>query len=213
MKYDSTTNIIILGESCVGKSTLIHNYLYNNLNKKDNIPTIGVDYYKKVVYNNGKTYALNIWDTGNGLLYKNILEYYLIESKIFIIVLKNESFRFVNEVFEIINSNEKIKPKYIFIVYNKYTDICDFSFDEEQIIKHNPKNSIIYFSYINLYNNYEVNNFFNKIKLTIFDNDNDNDKNNKNNKLIPLNIKDNTIPEKTSKKKNLCGCESCCIIS
>tara|TARA_Y100000389_G_scaffold189752_1_gene213835 strand:+ start:103 stop:732 length:630 start_codon:yes stop_codon:yes gene_type:complete len=209
MKYDSTTNIIILGEHGVGKSTLIHNYLYNNVNRMDNTPTIGIDYYKKVVYNNGITYVLNIWDTGNGLLYKNILEHYLIKSEIFIIVLKNKSFRFVNEVFETINSNVKIKPKYIFIVYNKYTDICDFTFDEEIIITHNPKNSIIYFSYINLYSNYEVNNLFNKIKLTIYDNYD----NNNLNRLIPLNIKDNTIPEKTSKNKHLCGCDSCCIIS
>ena len=204
MKYDSTRNIIILGESNVGKSTLIHNYLYNNVNKMDNTPTIGIDYYKKVLYNNGKTHLLNIWDTGNGLLYKNILEHYLIKSEIFIIVLKNDSFRFVNEVFETINSNNKIDPKYIFIIYNKYTDNCNFTFNEEKIINYNPKNSIIYFSYINLYNNYEVNSFFNKIKLIIYDTQDI---------LVPLNIKDNTVPEKTYKKKNLCGCESCCIIS
>ena len=77
MKYDSTTNIIILGEHGVGKSTLIHNYLYNNVNRMDNTPTIGIDYYKKVVYNNGITYVLSIWDTGNGLLYRNILDVYL----------------------------------------------------------------------------------------------------------------------------------------
>ena len=32
MKYDSTTNIIVLGESDTGKTTLIYNYLYKNLN-------------------------------------------------------------------------------------------------------------------------------------------------------------------------------------
>ena len=39
MKYDNTTNIIVLGERCVGKSLFIHNYLYNNKNV-DNIPPI-----------------------------------------------------------------------------------------------------------------------------------------------------------------------------
>ena len=67
MKYDSTTNIIVLGESDTGKTTLIYNYLYKNLNTRDNITTIGIDYYKKVLYNNNKSYLLNIYDTGNGL--------------------------------------------------------------------------------------------------------------------------------------------------
>ena len=29
MKYDSTTNIIVLGEQCAGKTLFINNYLYN----------------------------------------------------------------------------------------------------------------------------------------------------------------------------------------
>ena len=49
MKYDNTTNIIVLGERYAGKSLFIYNYLYNT-KKVDNLaPTIGVDYYKKIL--------------------------------------------------------------------------------------------------------------------------------------------------------------------
>ena len=133
MKYDSTTNILILGESNSGKTTLIYNYLYNNLNTKENITTIGVDYYKKLLYNEDKTYLVNLYDTGNGLLYRNILNLYLRKSEIFIIVIRKQCFRFVKEVFELINTDSKINPQHIFIIYNKNVKNCDFTFNDNTL--------------------------------------------------------------------------------
>ena len=68
MKYDVKNNIIILGETNSGKTTLIYNYLYNNLDIHDNITTIGIDYYKRL-YNNDKSYLLNIYDM--------VMDYYI----------------------------------------------------------------------------------------------------------------------------------------
>ena len=228
MKYDVKNNIIILGESNSGKTTLIYNYLYDSLDTKDNITTIGIDYYKKVLYNNDKSYLLNIYDTGNGLLYRNILECYLRKSEIFIIVLRQKSFRFVKEVFELINIDNKINPQHIFIIYNKSITNCDFTFNENDIIKHNPKAAQLHFSYINLLNKFEVSMFFNNFTKYIFnntDNNNNNDNNDtnndtdnntdnnkfkkKSNKLIPLNVNNNN-KEISSKSYS---CNRCCIIS
>ena len=214
MKYDSTTNIIILGESNSGKTTLIYNYLYNSLNTKDNITTIGIDYYKKVLYNNENSYLLNIYDTGNGLLYRNILDVYLRKSEIFIIILKEDSFRFVKEVFNIINSDKKIDPKHIFIILNKNIDNYDFTYHKIEISKHNIKNSYLHFSYFDIFSKSNVDLFFNNLSKYIFYNNDNNDNIIKNSKkLIPLNIKDNTIPNKKYKKHNLSCCDHCCIIS
>jgi len=204
MKYDSTTNIIVLGESDTGKTTLIYNYLYKNLNTRDNITTIGIDYYKKVLYNNNKSYLLNIYDTGNGLLYRNILDFYLRKSKIFIIVLRTNSFRFVNEVFEMINMDNKINPCHIFIVCNKNRDAIGLTFNENEIFKHTPKDSKIHFSYINLLDKHKVETFFHNLSRYIFDNSII-----KKTSLVPLNIKDNTIPEKKKYKTNKSFCENC----
>lgn len=211
MKYDSTTNIIVLGESNTGKTTLIYNYLYENLNTKDNITTIGIDYYKKVIYDDNKSYLLNIYDTGNGLLYRNILDYYLRKSQIFIIVLNTNSFRFVKEVFEVINSDNKINPSHIFVICNKNTDNIELNYNQKDIIKHNPKDSNIHFSCINLLDKAKVHKFFNNLSKYIFNN-NIIKKSSKKTSLIPLNIKDNTIPEKKKYKINKSCCENCCNI-
>lgn len=213
MKYDVKKNIIVLGESNSGKTTLIYNYLYDKLDTKNNITTIGIDYYKKVLYNNDKSYLLNIYDTGNGLLYKNILEHYL-KSEIFIIILREKSYKFVKKVFEIINIDNKINPEHIFILYNKSIANCDFIFNEIDISNHNPKQANLHFLYINVLNKTEVECFFNNITKYIFNNDNINYINNENgskkkfNKLIPLDIDNN---KNVSSKSNICN--SCCIIS
>ena len=218
MKYDFKQNIIILGETNVGKTTLIYNYLYTNLDLHDNITTIGIDYYKKVLHDNNNSYLLNIYDTGNGLLYKNILEFYLRKSNIFIIVLKDKTYKFVKEVFEFINTDTKIKPKHIFIVYNKLIDNCDFTFNENEIIKYNTTYAKLHFSYINILSKYDVNMFFNYVSQYIYKINNNNNNSieiNKSNniykkklkKLMPLN-KDN---ESIGSKSYSCNC--CCIIS
>ena len=97
----------------------------------------------------------------------------------------------VKEVFEIINSDNKINPCHIFIICNKNTDAIELTFNEKEIFKHNPKDSKIHFSYINLLEKHKVDTFFHNLSRYIFDNSII-----KKTSLIPLNIKDNTIPEK-----------------
>lgn len=216
MKYDFKHNIIILGETNVGKTTLIYNYLYKDVDSHDNITTIGIDYYKKVIHDNNNSYLLNIYDTGNGLLYKNILEFYLRKCDIFIIVLKSKTYKFVKEVFDFISIDNKINPKHIFILYNKVINNCDFNFNTNEITKYNTKNSELHFSYVNVLNKYDVNIFFNSVTQYIYKTNNnssiENDSSNnihkkKLKKLKPLNI-DN---KKVVSKSHSCNC--CCIIS
>ena len=204
MKYDNTTNIIVLGERCVGKSLFIHNYLYNNKNVDNIPPTIGVDYYKKIFYHDNNTYLFKIWDTGNGLLYKNILDFYFKSSSIFIIIVKNKDYKFIKDVFDIIHTDDKINPSNIFILYNKNCNQDNFKFNENELLKYNIKIQNIHFMYINIYNNSEVKLVFDKIKLYVF-NEHKNNINNisKNKTLIPLNTNINT---KNKNKDSCCFC-------
>lgn len=55
--------IILLGDSGVGKSSLINRYVKNEFNEK-NTQTIGVDLFTKVTEINGERITLQIWDTG-----------------------------------------------------------------------------------------------------------------------------------------------------
>tara|TARA_B110001452_G_scaffold261641_1_gene260669 strand:+ start:541 stop:1161 length:621 start_codon:yes stop_codon:yes gene_type:complete len=205
MKYDSVTNIIILGEQCAGKTLFINNYLYSKTKTNNLAPTIGVDYYKKNINYQDNNYLIKIWDTGNGLLYKNIMEFYLKNSSIFIILTTEHNINFIKKIFNIIHINNDINPNNIFIVYNKLYDNDCFKFDEASILNYIPSIDNVYFNYINVMNNSEVINLFNKIKFLIFAEFNH--QNNKSKKhLIPLN--NNINPKKTHNEL----CNYCCTI-
>ena len=71
--------LLILGESGVGKITLILNYINPNIKikylEKYN-PTIGVDYQKKVITIDNKNIDIKIWDTAGQERFKNITNRY-----------------------------------------------------------------------------------------------------------------------------------------
>ena len=53
----------MIGDSNVGKTTLIENFQYKKINKIQR-PTIGADFMKKIVtLQNGKQVPLQVWDT------------------------------------------------------------------------------------------------------------------------------------------------------
>ncbi len=204
MKYDNTTNIIVLGERYAGKSLFIYNYLYNS-RKVDNLaPTIGVDYYKKILHYEGNTYLFKIWDTGNGLLYKSILDFYFKNSSIFIIIVKDNDTTFIKDIFDIIHTDDKINPSNVFILYNKKINEDNFKFNEVELLKYNTKVENVHFVYINIHNNNEVHYVFDKIKSYIFSEymNSINSNINRQKTLIPL----NTNINKTDKKETCCYC-------
>ena len=71
--------LLTLGESGVGKTTLILNYINLNIKikhlEKFN-PTIGVDYQKKVITIDNKNIDIKIWDTAGQERFKKITNRY-----------------------------------------------------------------------------------------------------------------------------------------
>ena len=205
MKYDNIINIIVLGDSCSGKTTLIHNYLYKTKDISRVPPTIGVDYYKYGFYGNNKNNLLKIWDSGSGLLYKNILDYYFHCSDIFLIMEDKKDSKFIKKILDIIVGDPKANPKYVIIIFNKKTDydkLNNFCFNESELKKYYKMVNILFF-YINAHNREEVGDVFNSIK-NIFMNDITKD-------LIPLNL--NIKNESKKNKGELCNIIDCCLIS
>ena len=65
--YDSMFKILLIGDSQVGKSSLMNKYA-NDTFTTNNVPTIGVDFKIKTIEIHGRRIKLQIWDTaGQGV--------------------------------------------------------------------------------------------------------------------------------------------------
>ena len=74
-KYDYLMKVILVGESGVGKSTMLNVFCDKYYN--DNyISTIGVDFKIKIIDINGKKIKLQIWDTAGQERFRSIVKNY-----------------------------------------------------------------------------------------------------------------------------------------
>ena len=62
MNYDKTCQILLIGDSLVGKTCLIQRYA-NGIFKEDYISTVGLDYYTKQEMINNLNVSVKLWDT------------------------------------------------------------------------------------------------------------------------------------------------------
>ena len=63
--------LLLIGDSNVGKTSLLLRYLDNTFSDKY-ITTIGVEFKSKDITLNNKTYKIHIWDTAGQERYKSI---------------------------------------------------------------------------------------------------------------------------------------------
>lgn len=156
MKYDYTASVILLGLQNSGKTTFLNTYS-NKL--KSDYATIGVDFHKFQLKYNYNYYQLKLWDTGNGLLYRNIIGDFLKKANIYIVINNNKKYDFINEVFEITHYNN---PQLIIFIYNKTIENDNFQYNENYI-KNKNTNILIEFFYIDVTKKNQVNQVFNFI--------------------------------------------------
>lgn len=127
-------NILFLGDSFVGKTSIINTFVSNIFDKYPEI-TIGVSLYTKNIENNKQKYKIRIWDTNGNKNYKNLfIPYYKIAEAVVIVYdlaniesLKNAE----NLIDNVKNINNKCQ---IFVVGNKY--------DISNITKNDIKNKV-----------------------------------------------------------------------
>ena len=62
MNYDKTCQILIIGDSSVGKTCLIQRYA-NGIFKEDYTTTVGLDFHTKQEMINNLTVSIKLWDT------------------------------------------------------------------------------------------------------------------------------------------------------
>jgi len=73
--YDYLVKLIIIGDSGVGKSSILYRFVDNDYNDSY-ISTIGVDFKIKTLEINGKIFKLQIWDTAGQERFRSILSSY-----------------------------------------------------------------------------------------------------------------------------------------
>ena len=74
-EYDLLFKLILIGDSCVGKSNILLKYLKNQFNENSKT-TIGVEFGTKNIIINNKRIKIQIWDTAGQERYRSITSSY-----------------------------------------------------------------------------------------------------------------------------------------
>ena len=74
-EYDLLFKLILIGDSCVGKSNILLKYLKNQFNENSKT-TIGVEFGTKNIIINNKRIKIQIWDTSGQERYRSITSAY-----------------------------------------------------------------------------------------------------------------------------------------
>ena len=71
MRNDKKCEIILIGDSSVGKTALISRYAVNTFQENYRV-TVGIDYYQKEEEINDEKIKVNIWDTAGQERYQGL---------------------------------------------------------------------------------------------------------------------------------------------
>jgi len=135
MKFNLTIKCILIGDSEVGKSSILSQYIQDRF-LLNSFSTIGVDFGTKEINISygGDDYSikLNIWDTAGDKRYKSIIETYYKNTSYILLVFDVNSRASFNNVIRLHNSirDEYKKSKFIFVgnktdvknIHNKVTE-------------------------------------------------------------------------------------------
>ena len=116
-EYDVKLKIMVLGESMVGKTSLITRYTNDKFGGRY-LCTVGIDFQKKKIELNNKTVLLQIWDTAGQERFRNVTKNYFQSSQGFVLaydINNKESFEKVQFWVQEIKSNAEEQIKCILI--------------------------------------------------------------------------------------------------
>ena len=204
--YDLLYKVIIIGDTCVGKSNILSRYLKDEF-REDSKSTVGVELGTKFLKIKGTGAKLQIWDTAGQERYRSITSsYYKGSHGCFIVydITSESSFENVDKWFEQAQK-EASKDVSIILVGNK----CDLE-NERKISKEKgeekAKNLNCPFFETSALSKIKIDDIFNEMVNNIFErtggskNEDDDDIEiiNENDKAVSLN------PETPAKKEGCC---------
>ena len=115
MNYDKTCQILLIGDSSVGKTSLIQRYA-NGIFKEEYLATVGLDYYTKQEMINNINVLVKLWDTAGQERFKALTPNYFRNAEGVVLaydVTNSESFE--NLKFWINSIKSNLGEKNIFI--------------------------------------------------------------------------------------------------
>ena len=149
MNYDKTCQILIIGDSSVGKTSLITRYT-NGTFKEEYLATIGLDFYSKEEIIDNKTINIKLWDTAGQERFKSLTQNYFKNAEGVLLtydITNNESFENLKDWMASIKKNMEGKNFFIpiIIIGNKIDMEESREINKEDAAKFAKENNYKYF--------------------------------------------------------------------
>ena len=204
-KYDYIFKLILIGNSCVGKSSIIQRYIQKTFNDEYTC-TIGVDFFMKTLDINDNLIKLQLWDTAGTEKFKSITTgYYRGANAAFVVfdLTSRISFDSVSEwIQNYYNYSNPNSEKNVVLIGNKSDLKENREISDEEINKFAINNNIKYFeTSAKNGNNIEECFYYIAEKLMKDMKEKGEDSNDKNNIIKSDNLKN---------KKDIIGEKKCC---
>jgi len=139
--------IVTLGDTMVGKTSIVYRYFENKFNENQ-LSTIGIDFKTKYIKVKGASVKVLIWDTAGQEKFRNIAkQYYQGANGVLLVydVSDRKSFERIEYWLKELNNNNKIDSIYSIIVANKIDLEDKRIITREEGEKYAEKNNISYF--------------------------------------------------------------------
>ena len=139
--------IVTLGDSMVGKTSIVYRYFENKFNESI-LSTIGIDFKTKYIKVRDASVKVLIWDTAGQEKFRNIAkQYYQGANGVLLVfdVSDRKSFERIEYWLNEIKENNKIDSMYAVIVANKIDLVGERVISRDEAEKYAEKNNISYF--------------------------------------------------------------------
>ncbi len=132
---------IFIGNSGVGKTSIIERYIKDNFNCST---TIGVEFYSKKLLINDILFKLHIWDLAGQMTFRNIIQNYYRNTAIVFYVFDKNNLKSLNDIDEWLETITELESKLVILIGNK----CDLNGNkilDSVILEKIAKYNLIYF--------------------------------------------------------------------
>ena len=170
-KDEILLKVITLGNSGVGKTSIINRYAYN-IYDENNSATIGMNFaHKDVVLKNNKKAKLKLIDTAGEEKYRSLSKSYLknADGVLFVFALNNlDSFNDITSWIQFFNENRSNEISTIYLIGNKCELECEV--DEDKINDFLEKNEDYTYRAVSAAKNKEIDKLFEELAEKMFKN-------------------------------------------
>ena len=149
MNYDRIVQLLVIGDSSVGKTSLITRYT-NGTFKEEYLATVGLDYYSKNEEINNQAIQIKLWDTAGQERFKALTQNYFRNAEGVLLafdVTNEESFNNLKDWISSIKINMEAKNIFLplIVVGNKIDMENDREITKEEAEKFASENKYKYF--------------------------------------------------------------------